>query len=588
MDSTAAMNPTCAVGAGLDSGLAPRAIFWMALSYAVLMVASLALKPSLAIPSALWPPMALEFCAFLILPIAQWPAIAGIGTLLDLSIITAVIVFLQGKAPSPVYLLLLTLTATMSCIGMVLAFRLSRRAIDADEPGVLVAPLLLFALPVGALPGCLLTAWAHAVAANQPFMPLDVAIRCLSATLTVVSLSPLVVGLLRGFGEPIRAQAGAKEKVFIGAAFSSLCVLYFGIPWHLDRFMELMLLAAPMLWLSVRCSQRAVAIVCAVVAIAIGVACAHGIGYFPPLVSLGTWRDGIVSAQLFLLIICGEAVLINRIVLKERALLRDAKNKEAILAAYCKALDETEDRTRRDTARDLHDGVSQIMAGQSMILDALRRRIASPHSRNMVDQALAACKEAQSAVRVTIEDLSPPELDRASMPEILTWLTSFFAQRYGFGVKWRLAGADPAAGAVAGDSGLIYRSLKELIYNAYKHSHVDVVHVVVASDSSGTSISVSDEGIGFEPQAPAPDGRLRFGLAHVTERVAAAGGCLSVTSSAGQGCHITLHLPARSAGAPQASLAPSPGSPESAEPPVSMYGFTLASDRPASRSGKRG
>jgi signal transduction histidine kinase len=352
--------------------------------------------------------------------------------------------------------------------------------------------------------------------------------------------------------------------------------------------MELMLLAAPMLWLSVRCSQRAVAIVCAVVAIAIGIACAHGIGSFPPLVSLGTWRDGIVSAQLFLLIICGEAVLINRIVLKERALLRDAKNKEAMLAAYCKALDETEDRTRRDAARDLHDGVSQIMAGQSMILGALRRRMGSPNLRNMVDQALAACKEAQSAVRVTIEDLSPPELDRASTPEILAWLTSFFAERYGFGVKWRLAGADPAAGAVACDSGLMYRSLRELIYNAYKHSHVDVVDVIVASDSSGTWISVSDEGIGFEPQAPAPDGRLRFGLAHVTERVAAAGGWLNVNSSAGQGCHVTLHLPVRVVGAPHASVIESPESPDSARTPASIYGFTRASDRPASRSEKRG
>ena len=588
MDSTAAMNRTCAVGAGLDAGLAPRAIFWMAFSYAVLLVASLILRPSMSIPSALFPPMALEFCAFLILPIAQWPAIFGVGTLLDLIIITPVIVAGTGKVPTLGYLLILTLTATITCIGMVLAFRLSRLAIDADEPGVLVAPLLLFGLPLGALPGCLLTTWAHAVAANQPFMVLDVAIRCLSATLTVVSLSPVVLGLLRGFDEPIRAQAGAKEKIFIGCAFSSLCILYFGISWKLDRFMELMLLAAPMLWLSVRCSQRAVAIVSAVVSIGIGIACAHGIGYFPPLVSVGTWRDGIVSAQLFLLIICGEAVLINRIVLKERALHRDAKNKEAMLAAYCKALDETEDRTRRDAARDLHDGVSQIMAGQSMILDALRRRMASQHLRNMVDQALAACKEAQSAVRVTIEDLSPPELDRASMPEILAWLTCFFAQRYGFTVKWRLAGADPAAGGAAGDSGLIYRTLRELIYNAYKHSHVDVVDLIVAADSSGTWISVSDEGIGFEPGAPAADGRLHFGLAHVTERVAAAGGWLNVNSEEGQGCHITLHIPARVVGTPLASLIHSPPSSAPAYIPASIYELTRASDQPASRPEKRG
>ncbi len=555
------MSPSRGLRTGLEARLAPRVVFWLAFSYAVLLIAGIVLKPSLSIPSAIWPPLALGFCAYLILPIAQWPAIAAIVTLLDLAVITPVIVVGAGKLPAPGYLLILTLSSTVSCIGMVIVCRVSRLAIRDDEPGVLVAPLLLFGLPLGALPGDLLSAWAHAVAARQPLIWLDVAIRCLSSTLTVVSLSPLVVGLLRGFDEPIRAQAGAKEKVFIGCAFFALCVLYFGIPWDLDRFMELMLLAGPMLWLSLRCSQRAVAIVCAVVAIAIVIACAHGIGYFPALVSVGTWRDGIVSAQLFLLIICGEAVLINRIMLKERALLRDSKNKETMLAAYCKALDETQDRTRRETARDLHDGVSQIIAGQNMILGALRRRMVAPQLRNMVDQAIAAGKEAQSTVRSAIEDLSPPELDRASMPEILAWLTSFFAQRHGFGVKWRLAGDHAAA---AGDSGLIYRSLRELIYNAYKHSQVNLVDVAVAADSSGIRISVSDEGTGFEPHAPAPDGRLRFGLAHVTERVAAAGGWLHIDSVPGRGCHITLHLPVRSAGASHAPLVRSPGSPTAA------------------------
>jgi signal transduction histidine kinase len=551
MDPPVAMSPSHFENAALDTRLDPRAVFGLAFGYAVLMVVSIVLKPGLALPSALWPPMALEFCAYLILPTIRWPAIAGIAMLIELAVVTPVMLVVTGKLPSLGYLVILSLTSALECIGMVLAFRASRLALRDDEAGVLMAPLLLFGLPLGALPGNLLTSWAHAVAAGQPLMPLDVAIRCLASTLTVVSLSPLVLGMLRGFDEPIRAQAGPKEQNLIGCAFFALCVLYFGIPWHLDRFLELMLLAGPMLWLSLRCSQRTVAMVCAVVAIGIGIACAHGIGAFPPLVSVGAWRDGILSAQLFLLVLCGEAIIINRIVLKERALLEDSERKEAMLAAYCKALDETEDRTRRDAARDLHDGVSQIIAGQCMILGALRRRMADPDLRDMVDQAVAACKEAQSTVRTTIEDLSPPELDRASMPELLAWLSSFFAQRYGFGVKWRLAGETATA---TGDSGLIYKTLRELLFNAYKHSQVDTVEVTVASDSSGTLISVIDEGVGFEPQAPPAEGRLRFGLAHVAERIAVAGGRFDIQSSMGHGCSITVHLPAVSVGAPQAPL----------------------------------
>jgi signal transduction histidine kinase len=517
-----------------------KAVAWLVFCYPVLLLASIALKPALPIPSALFPPMALEFSAFLILPLVQWPAIVGIATMLDLAVMIPVIWLASGKFPSLWYVITLTGTTTLDCIGMVLAFRACRFLIRGDEPRLLMAPLLLLAFPVAALPGDLLSSYFHALAAHQPVEGLDVAIRCLSSTLTVVSLCPLVVGLLRGFAEPIQAQAGPREQAYIGCAFAGLGLLFFVVPWHLDRFLELMLLAGPMLWLSLRCSRRTVAGVCAAAAIGIGVACAHGIGSFAPLASVSAWREGILSAQLFLLFVCGETMLINRIVLRERALLRDSKQKESMLAVYCQALDEAEDRTRRGAARDLHDGVSQIIAGQNMILSALRRRVVEPPLRDMLDQAIAASKEAQATVRNTIEDLSPPEMDRASLREVVTWLTTFFSQRYGFKVNSQMTGDFTAA---ASDSRLIYKTLRELIYNAYKHSQTDSVDVTLRSRPDETCISVSDHGVGFAAASAAADGRIRFGLAHLTERITAAGGCLDIRSSAGEGCSVTVHLP---------------------------------------------
>jgi signal transduction histidine kinase len=54
---------------------------------------------------------------------------------------------------------------------------------------------------------------------------------------------------------------------------------------------------------------------------------------------------------------------------------------------------------------------------------------------------------------------------------------------------------------------------------------------------------VSDDGVGFEPASATPDGRTRFGLAHLAERIAIAGGSLDIHSSADHGCLITVHLP---------------------------------------------
>jgi signal transduction histidine kinase len=471
--------------------------------------------------------------------LSQWPVIAGIVTAIDLVVMTAVIWVASGRFPSLWYVMTLSGTTTLDCIGMVLAFRACRFGIRDDEPAVRIAPLLL-ALPLGSLPGDLLSTYFHSLALHKPMVGLDVAIRCISSTLTVVALCPLVVGLLRGFPEPIRAQAGAKEHAYIACTFLGLGFLYFVLPWHLDLFLELMLLAGPMLWLALRCSQRTVSSVCAAAAIGIGVACAHGTGSFLPVASAGAWREGILSAQLFLLFVCSETLIINWIVLKERAMLKDAKQRQTILAAYCSAFDDAVDRSRRDAARDLHDGVSQIIAGQNMILNALRRRVVEPRSREMLDQAIAASEEAQASVRNTIEDLSPPEIDSASLPEVLAWLTAFFWQRYGFTVNSHMSG-DPDA--VAHDSELIYKTLRELIYNAYKHSQTNTVDVALEWRPGWTCIAVSDYGVGFEPASTKPDGRTRFGLAHLTERITAAGGRLDIRSSVGHGCSITVHLP---------------------------------------------
>jgi len=513
---------------------------WLAVGYPLCVIGSVALKPAIPIPSALYPPAALEFAALMILPQRCWSWIALFAMSCDLVIMPAMSRVFSGNTPTLWYSAILSLITTSICFGMAVAVCAFRIADRAGRVKVTMIPALLLVLPFGALPGSLLTSWLHARVAHQPVMTLDVAIRCLSATLSVIALCPLVLGLLRGFENSQRAAAGKREQCAIGAAFAGLYVLYVAVPWRLDRSLELMLVTGPLLWLSLRCSHRAVATACAAVALGICVACAHGMGRFPPLVSLGTWRDGILSVQVFLLIICTGTLLINRFVLDQRTLLEDSKHKQAMLAAYGTALDEAEDAARRAAARDLHDGVAQIIAGQSMILGALRRRMRGSRSHELLDQAIAASREAQSAVRASIEDLSPPAVDRATPQEMLTWLTEHFSRRYGFDVHWRISGDQNLD---HGHSRLMYKAIRELIYNAFKHSETDSVRVELALGPTGTVVSVSDSGVGFDPASPARDGRQHHGLIQLAERLSVVSGRLDILASAGRGCAITVFLP---------------------------------------------
>jgi signal transduction histidine kinase len=458
-------------------------------------------------------------------------------------------------------------------MGMAAAVRVSQVDDSGTWAKTSTAPWLPWLLLLGALPGALMSTWLHAAAAQQPMVPLETVIRCMSATLTVVTLCPVLLGWLQGFDEPIAPLASTREQYAIGAAFAALGLLYVAVPWHLERFLELMLLTGPLLWLSLRGSHRAVTMACAAMAIGIGAGCSHGIGRFPALVTLGAWRDGILSVQGFLLITTMEALLINRIVLRQRALLQDSRHKQALLVSYGRALDDAEDATRRAAARDLHDGVAQIIAGQNMLLGVLRRRMRESHLHDLLDQAIAASSEAQSAVRATIEDLSPPAVDRATLREILTWLAEYFEQRYHFKVDWQISGEQAFDNH---HSRLVYKAIRELIYNAFKHAQVESVRVELSSDATGTVISVIDAGVGFDPGAPAPDGRQRHGLTNLAERIAVVYGYLDIRTSAGRGCTVTIFLPAQES-------ANGTGEPPSREP--STPGAARPIDRTASRIG---
>jgi signal transduction histidine kinase len=512
----------------------------MAMGYPLLMIASVALKPSISISPALFPPEALAFSAYYLIRARWWPFILLITTGWDFVVISEVTRLISGTRPPGAYVLIVSWSSALDCLGAVIAVRTLRLEARARHQDFIAIPLFLLALLIGTMPGVLLDSWIHGSTAHAPIRGFDLAIRSLSALLTIIAISPVFLGTFRGFEKTTPAVAHAPEMAAIGLAFAALCAFYYLIPWSLDQFLELMLLGGPMLWLALRCSQRLVVTACATASIAVAAACARGFGNFHPVVSLGAWRDGILSCQFFLLIGSGWTMLLNRMVLKQRQLLEDSKRKQAMLSAYSTALDETEHSVRRAAAQDLHDGVAQIIAGQSMILEALRSRMSVRNSLSgLVEQALAASREAQSAIRATIDDLSLPELEDASLQEILASMAEFFERRYAFSVNWQISGDVSDA---TQHKRLIYRTVKELLMNAYKHSSVNDAQVTLEITEDAIQLSVSDVGVGYDHQNPPNDGRRRWGLAGLSHGIRMAGGRITVESSLGAGCRVNVVL----------------------------------------------
>jgi signal transduction histidine kinase len=524
-----------------QSGLAREPLVWLAVAYPCLMILSIVLKPSLARPGAIWPPHAVAFAAYHLLPWRRWPLVWLVTLCSDVAVISFMTAMLRGTTPDLWYTLGISASSTLACAGMAIMVGLQRHFNPADQSPALQAPLIVLALVVGGLPGSLLAARVHALASGMPIDGLEVAVRVLCLVLSIVTLCPLLLGLLRKSHEPARPTPHRWEAPCVALLTAGLGLCYGLVFWPFDRYLELMLIAVPLLWIALRFSHFAAALACAVLSLSIVLMAAHGFGRFPPLVLQGNWQNGVLSMQIFLLIACGEALLINRMVLEQRALLAEAARKQTMLLAYARALDTAEESVRKATAVDLHDGVSQIIAGQGLILSAMRQRVsaASPMTA-LLDQAVAAGREAQSAVRATIQDLSPPEIERASLQEILSWVTQYFAVRYRFTV---VAETDGDIGRASGHLRLIYRVARELVYNACKHSQTDTALIRVRLDGTQIEITVSDQGVGYDEQARIKDEGKHFGLTNLAERIAVAGGHMFVDSKPGCGCRVTVRLP---------------------------------------------
>jgi two-component system NarL family sensor kinase len=89
---------------------------------------------------------------------------------------------------------------------------------------------------------------------------------------------------------------------------------------------------------------------------------------------------------------------------------------------------------------------------------------------------------------------------------------------------------------------LIFHVAREGVMNALKHARATDMWISVAEEADHIVLSLRDNGVGFDPLAPGPEGH--YGMAMMRERAKVGGGSFDVTSAAGRGTAITVRFPA--------------------------------------------
>jgi PAS domain S-box-containing protein len=204
-----------------------------------------------------------------------------------------------------------------------------------------------------------------------------------------------------------------------------------------------------------------------------------------------------------------------------------------------------QDQERRRLARELHDGVGQLLAAVSMNaakLCAGKSKLSEDMARCAEDNA-KLIEQVSADIRTVSYLLHPPLLDELGLASALRWYVAGFAERSKIAASIELPADLPR---LPGEHELcLFRIAQECLTNIHRHSGSSTALVRLWRMPGEIRMEVGDAGRGFnqEIQSKIASGKsVGVGVRGMQERVRQIGGTLEVSSN-GKGASILVTLP---------------------------------------------
>ncbi len=191
---------------------------------------------------------------------------------------------------------------------------------------------------------------------------------------------------------------------------------------------------------------------------------------------------------------------------------------------------------RSRIARELHDDISQQLALLTMDLDEVGG--ADPgDAKRLATEARARTQEIASNVRDLSHSLHPAKLRLLGLVAAVETLRLELSHS-GNVIAFR---HDNVPSTLAADVTLcLFRVVQEALHNAIKYSQAKELSVCLAANETELSLSVVDDGVGFDAEVMSAKG---LGLVSMKERLEMIGGLLEVRSSPGCGTRVEATVP---------------------------------------------
>ena len=228
----------------------------------------------------------------------------------------------------------------------------------------------------------------------------------------------------------------------------------------------------------------------------------------------------------------------------------EAREKAEALAAELEAANQqlteyaarVEDLTitteRQRMARELHDTLSQGLAGLILQLEATDAHLNNNHTakaQSIIGNAMEQARATLADARRAIDDLRQSSLD--DLDSALHVEISRFTNATGSPILFHTDQIPPVPAPV---TETLVRAVAEALTNVANHAQAQNVAVDVRMKDKSISVTIQDDGRGFDASA-IPSGH--YGILGIKERVRLVNGSFEIQSNNGKGTTIRIDIP---------------------------------------------
>lgn len=201
-------------------------------------------------------------------------------------------------------------------------------------------------------------------------------------------------------------------------------------------------------------------------------------------------------------------------------------------------------KERQRIARELHDSLAQRLGYLHLRLADLERQRAAGTVAPLdaeIGELKKLAREAYEEARQAIFGLRSMVSRSLGFIPTLTEYLHDWSRQTGVTVDLRVDSEEPITPAPVVEVQLI-GIIQEAMANVRKHAEAHRVVLSVERDEESATVSIRDDGVGFDLQAVEGEAGGSFGIETMQERAEAIGGKLTVSSRAGDGTIVEVRF----------------------------------------------